>query len=139
MCVIRDFSICVYLFTGQVILTATTNPQEVPIIVTEGNNVTFQCRIQSATITLLVRLPGENTFGTFLPANVILVGIDNEATITVVNAQRSENSTAFQCGAGGAFTDIGVLDVYCKLYYWMKRNERERNYSMCCLLILTVF
>jgi len=89
--------------------------------------VTFRCRIQSATITLLVRLPGESSFGTFLPANAILVGIDDEATITVVNAQRSENTTAFQCAGEGDSTDIGVLHVYCKLYHWMKRNERERN------------
>jgi len=87
--------------------------------------VTFRCRIQSATIILTVRLPGESTFGTFLPANVILVRIDDEATITVVNAQQSENSTAFQCVGAGDSTDIGVLDVYCKLYHWMKRNEKE--------------
>jgi len=52
---------------------------------------------------------------TDLPANVMRVGSNDEATITVVNAQRSENSTAFQCGARGQFTDIGVLNVYGKL------------------------
>ena len=85
---------------------------------TEGSNVTFQCRIPSAAITLQVRLPGESNFGLNLPANVMRVGSNDEVTITVVNAQRSENSVAFLCGSGGQVTNIGVLNVYCKLYHW---------------------
>ena len=115
--------VCLCLFTGQVILTPTNNPQDVPIIVTEGNNVTFQCHIPNAAIILAVRFPGETIFVTNLPANVMRVGSEDVATITVVNAQRSENSTAFQCGGGGVSTDIGVLNVYCKLLD--EENERE--------------
>jgi len=119
--------ICLCLFTGQVILTLTQNPQDVPIVVTEGNNVTFQCRIPRATIILAVHLPGTTIFVTDLPANVMRVGSNDVVTITVINAQRSENSTAFQCGGGGVSTDIGVLNVYCKLYSLNEENERERN------------
>jgi len=79
----------------------------------------------STAIILAIRLPGESIFGTDLPANVMRDGINDEVTITVVNAQRSENSTAFRCAGGGQATDIGVLNVYCKLYRWMKRNERR--------------
>ena len=89
--------------------------------------MTFQCRIPSATIILQVRLPGMTIFVTDLPANVMRVGINDEVTITVTNAQRSENSTVFQCGGGGVSTDFGVLNVYCKLYSLDEENERERN------------
>ena len=122
-----DFSICLCLFTGQVILTLTQNPQDVLIVVTEGNNVTFQCSIPGQTITVTIRLPGESTFGTIVPAsNVMGDSINDEATITVVNSQRSENSMAFQCASTGASTDIGVLNVYCKLYDWKWEREREK-------------
>jgi len=95
--------------------------------VTEGDNVTFQCSIPSAAIIPSVRLPGTTIFVTDLPDNVMRVGSNDVATITVTNAQRSENSTAFQCGGGGVSTDIGVLNVYCKLYSLDEENERERN------------
>ena len=85
--------------------------------------MTFLCRISGATP--LVRLPGESTFGITLPPNVMVSGMD-EVTFTVVNAQRSENSTAFRCGGGGQFTNTGVLNVYCKLYHWIKKM-RERK------------
>jgi len=86
--------------------------------------VTFLCRISGATP--LVRPPGESNFGVNFPVNVMLGGSNDEVTFTVVNAQRSENSTAFLCGGGGQFTNTGVLNVYCKLYHWMK-NMRERE------------
>ena len=92
---------------------------------TEGNNVTFRCRISFATPQ--VRLPGESAFGINFPANLMLVGSMDEVTFTVVNTQRSENSTAFVCGGGGQTTNIGVLDVYCKLYSLDEENERERE------------
>ena len=119
--------ICLCLFTGQVTLTVNQNPEDVPIVVTEGDNVTFQCSIPSAVIILSVRLPGQTIFVTDLPANVMRVGSNDVATITVTNAQRSENSTAFQCGSGGQTTNTGVLNVYCKLYSLDEENERERN------------
>ena len=51
-----------------------------------------------------------------LPANVMTDGVDDSVTITVVNAQRDDNTLVFLCvGAGGSFTDIGILTVYCKL------------------------
>ena len=53
---------------------------------------------------------------TNLPDNVMTVGREDSVTITVVNAQRDENTLAFHCGAGGLFTDIGILTVYCKLH-----------------------
>ena len=87
--------------------------------------MTFLCRISGATP--LVRLPGESNFGINFPANVIRDGSNDEVTFTVVNAQRSENSTAFRCGSGGQFTNTGVLNVYCKLFHWMKKmREREK-------------
>ena len=89
--------------------------------------MTFQCRIPSATIILQVRLPGMTIFVTDLPANVMRVGINDEVTITVTNAQRSENSTAFLCSSGGQITNVGVLNVYCKLYSLDEENERERE------------
>ena len=88
--------------------------------------MTFQCQISGAAITPQVRPPG-GTFGSSFPANLMFVEVLGEVTFTVVNAQRSENSTAFQCGAGGDSTNIGVLNVYCKLYHWMKKmREREK-------------
>jgi len=91
--------------------------------------VTFQCRVSFATPQ--VRLPGESAFGFNFPANLMLVGSMDEVTFTVVNAQRSENSTAFQCGGGGQFTNIGVLNVYCKLYSLDEENERGREIRAC--------
>ena len=32
-----------------------------------------------------------------------------------------------KCVGGGVSTDIGVLNVYCKLYSLDEENERERN------------
>ena len=58
---------------------------------TEGSNVTFLCRISGATPQ--IRPPGESTFGINFPANVMRDGSMDEVTFTVVNAQRSENST----------------------------------------------
>ena len=93
---------------------------DVPIVVNEGNNVTFRCDI-SGTITVSVRPPG-SVFVTNLPANVMMDGRDDSVTITVVNAQRDENTLAFQCSAGGVATNNGILTVYCKLCRIGKRE-----------------
>ena len=76
--------------------------------------MTFRCEIVGG-ITVSVRLPGGTDIVSTLPANVMVDGTDNSVTITVVNAQRDENTLAFQCAAGGESTDIGILTVYCKL------------------------
>ena len=102
--------------TGQapvVLRRSQGDQQDIPIVVNEGNNVTFQCDLSGA-ITVAVRPPGESDFVTNLPVNVMRDGVDDSVTITVVNAQRDENTLAFLCGAGGILTDIGILTVYCK-------------------------
>ena len=108
-------SVCFSTGQAPVVLRPSQGaPQDVRIVVNEGNNVTFRCEI-TGDITVSVRPPEGGRFMATLPVNVMTVSGDNLVTITVVNAQRDENALAFQCAAGGPFTDIGVLTVYCKL------------------------
>ena len=115
--IFRQFILSFVCFsTGQapvVLERSQGDQQNIPIVVNEGNNVTFRCDINGG-ITLSVRRPGESGFVATLPANVMVDGTDNSVTITVVNAQRDENTLAFQCVAGGFSTDVGILTVYCK-------------------------
>ena len=76
--------------------------------------MTFQC-VLTGIITVAVRPSGESNFVANLPANVMTDGRDDSVTITVVNAQRDENTLAFRCSAAGLSTDTGILTVYCKL------------------------
>ena len=113
---------------GQVTLNASVDQgpaaeqaPEVAINVIEGESVTFRCQAITQTPTLNTRLPGTTTFGTTLPSNLRFI---DPLTFQLINVSRSDNGTAFQCRAGGGFTDIGVIIVlrkllllHCHVYY----------------------
>ena len=130
--------------TGQVVLRL--NEQDVSIVVNEGNNVTFRCEI-AGTITVSIRPPEGGPFVTNLPASVMTDGRDDLVTITVVDAQRDNNTVAFHCGVGGLVTNIGILTVYCKLCRIGKREWEIRtclepwecvSQAMCSTWTLTI-
>ena len=84
---------------------------EVPINVIEGESVTFRCE---PFLTLNFRPPGSSNFETDLPSNLRAIIID-PLTVEFQNATRNDNGTAFQCRGAGGFTEIGVINVLCKL------------------------
>ena len=82
---------------------------EVPINVIEGESVTFGCE---AFTTLQNRPPGNPDFGTDPLPNLRVI---DPLTFEFQNVFQSNNGTAFQCRAGSGFTEIGVINVLCKL------------------------
>ena len=103
--------------TGQITLNRSVNqlqiPEaapQVPIDVIEGESVMFSCQ---AFPTLQHRSPGASSFGTDpLPPKLRVI---DDLTFEYENVSRSDNGFAFQCRSGGGFTDIGVINVLCKL------------------------
>ena len=102
--------------TGQITLNASVNqgqdPQEaprVPIDVIEGESVTFGCQ---AFPTLQHRSPGAPSFETDPLPNLRVI---DPLTFEFQNVSRSDNGFAFQCRVVAGFTDIGVINVLCKL------------------------
>ena len=109
---------------GQVTLNVSLAPQpeqasEVAINVIEDESVRFSCLAITQSPILNIRPPGSTTFGSTLPPNFRPI---DPLTFELTNVSRSDNGTAFQCRSGGAFTEIGVIIVLCKLfllqYHW---------------------
>ena len=82
---------------------------EVPINVIEGESVTFRCEDFP---TLQNRPPGNTNFGTGRLSNLRVI---DPLTFEFQNVSRSDNEFAFQCRSAAGFTDIGVINVLCKL------------------------
>ena len=57
---------------------------------------------------------------------MIVSGGTGDVTVTVVNAQLSDDTMAFQCHGGGLSTDLGIITMHCKLCHWMKKKESLR-------------
>ena len=102
--------------TGQITLNVAVDQgqdpdlaPEVTIDVVEGESVTFRCQ---AFPTLNVRPSGSSIFGSNLPPNFRTI---NSLTFELINVSRSDNGIAFQCRVVAGFTDIGVINVLCKL------------------------
>ena len=118
-----DISQCIFSVnsTGQITLNVSTGqPQpedapEVTIDVIEDESVIFTCQ---SFPTLNVRRPEAGaTFGTDLPDNLRPV-VMGALTFVFQNVSRSDNGTAVQCRGGGGATNIGVIIVLCKLWFF---------------------
>ena len=102
-------TVCLSLGQQVTLYRSRSVPENIPIVVTEGNDVKFRCVISGASIIVSVRSPGSSSFGTTLPTNVIVSGGTGDVTVTVVNAQLSDDTMAFQCHGGGLSTHHHAL------------------------------